>query len=154
MSRANVVRIAERYLGSGPACCRSAAPGYDLGKVSWCQIFWIHCLREAGLTDIVWGDLVPPKGKWVDGWMPRTDDPQPGDLAYINEPNQHGAIVERVDGDTVHTIDGNSLGRIVRRHSRDRDAFSAFYSIGSLLQSKNTDEGHRPLPFGGLQGEP
>lgn len=61
-----------------------------------------------------------------------TADPKPGDMAYIDQPNQHGAVVRRTVGDTVWTIDGNS-DNVVRERMRSRRRFTAFYSIDCLL---------------------
>lgn len=133
--RQSVVEIATSLVGSDYHCCESAAPGYDLSVVSWCQIFWLHCLREAGLTTKTWSDLA--SSGWVGGWLPTTRDPKPGDLAYINQPKQHGAVVQRVEGYRIYriyTVDGNSTGRVVRLRDRDRHEFDAFYSISSLLE--------------------
>jgi hypothetical protein len=132
--RDRVVEIAVSLVGRGSDCCASAAPGYNLTIVSWCQIFWLHCLRAAGVTDLVWSDLV--RRGWVHGWLLQTDDPQPGDLGYIDQPWQHGAVVRRVVGDTVWTVDGNMWGeggKRVREKMRKRSEFTTFYSIAQLL---------------------
>lgn len=132
--RGRVVDAAWKCVGKGPECCRDAAPGYDLDVVSWCQIFWLKCLRDAGLTDKVWSDLAPPKGKWVGGWLEKTDDPQSGDLGYIEEPNDHGTVIDDVEGDDVYTIEGNSTGRIVRAKKRKKSEFTCFFSIRKLAE--------------------
>lgn len=139
--RSAIVQIATRAIGRGPDVCASAAPGYDLASVSWCQIFWLYCLREAGLTDLLWAD-VKRKG-WVDGWLPRTVAPLPGDLGYIAEPNQHGAIIAGPQNEAgrIPTVDGNSTGRVVARKARFRREYSCFYSIDPLIKAMNRDEG-------------
>lgn len=134
--RSTVVKIATSLVGRGPDCCATAAPGYDLSRVSWCQILWLHCLREAGLTADTWADVA--NSGWTAGWLGKrgggtTQDPQPGDLGYIAEPNQHGAVVQRVEGDRVYTVDGNSTGCVVRLRERVRHEFTCFYSIECLL---------------------
>ena len=129
-----VVATAVSLVGRGPDCCATAAPGYDLESVSWCQIFWLHCLRSAGLTHLVWRDLV--RIGWVHGWLQQTDEPQPGDMGYIDQPYQHGAVVRRAVADTVWTIDGNLSGpggSLVRERMRHRSEFTTFYSISKLL---------------------
>ena len=129
MTRERVVEIARSAIGRGPDVCASAAPGYDLAVKSWCQIFWLWCLRSAGLTDRLW----PSGPEWPRAWLPRTDDPQPGDMAYKDQPFQHGAVfVERV-GDRVYTIDGNSPGRVVAARVREVSEWDRFYSIAPLL---------------------
>lgn len=62
----------------------------------------------------------------------RTEHPQPGDVAYIDKPFQHHCLVESVDGNTITTIDGNSMGTVQRR-VRPREKFTAFFSIGELV---------------------
>jgi hypothetical protein len=99
----------------------------DQGPVAWCGIFALWVLHKAGIArDVGW--------EYGTGFLYRaakTTDPKPGDLAYIESPLQHHAIVERVDGDTIYTVDGNS-GGTVRRLARPRSAFSAFYDALSL----------------------
>lgn len=132
MVRAAVLAEATRCLNLGPSCCEDAAPGYDLEAVAWCQIFWLKCLRAALLTTKVWGDLAR-KG-WVEAWLPRTREPQMGDLGYIHKPFQHGAVFESVSaGGIVTSIDGNSSGRVVLRRSRPFATFTTFYSIQPLV---------------------
>lgn len=130
--RAMVASEALNCLHLGPSCCAEAAPGYDLETVSWCQIFWLHCLRKAGLTTKVWGDLA--RNGWVEKWLPRTRAPRMGDLSYIHKPKQHGAIyLETNDRGIVSSVDGNSSGRVVLRRERPYAAYSAFYSIQPLV---------------------
>lgn len=70
---------------------------------AWCGAFALDCLHGAGVAlDVMW-----IFGKGFLGRLPITKDPQPGDIAYYDKPYQHHAIVESVDGGTLHTIDGN-----------------------------------------------
>ena len=59
--------------------------------------------------------------------------PQPGDIGYIDD-NQHYCVIARVDGDTVYSIDGNTIGDDtgggeVNDRSRSRSAFAGFFTI-------------------------
>ncbi len=64
--------------------------------------------------------------------LPITSNPQPGDIAYFTN-NQHEAIVEKVNGNTVKLINGNGQGGKVSLSSVDRSKVAAFYSIEALL---------------------
>jgi hypothetical protein len=82
---------------------------------------------------------------WVPGIgfalrLPRTSCPKPGDLGYIDQPFQHYAIVEFVDGNTITTIDGNSMGTVQRR-VRQRAQFTAFFSIAGHVRPDVQPEG-------------
>ena len=135
--RARVISAASSQVGSGnePRYAADAlglteaqAVAQGTGKLSWCGLFATWAYRQAGAT-LRWV-IGPPYGiAWA---MTRTSDPQPGDLAYIDQPYQHHAIVESIDGDTINTIDGNSTGGLVARNSRPRNAFTAFYSVQGL----------------------
>lgn len=144
LRRLEVVRVAESAEGRGPEVCQSAAPGLVLapahGGAAWCQIFWLWCLRECGLTDLTWSGVA--RRGWVAGWLPTTRDPQPGDMAYDDQPFQHGAVVVSVtdDGRSVTTIDGNSTGGVVVRRVRPRAEWTAFYSLAPLLGAERPAE--------------
>jgi hypothetical protein len=72
--------------------------------------------------------------------LPQTRNPKPGDLGYIDQPFQHYAIVEFVDGNTITTIDGNSMGSVQRR-VRQRSQFTAFFSIAGHVRADVPPEG-------------
>lgn len=94
---------------------------------AWCGVFALWSLHRAGLLKGV---------EWVygKGFLFRfatTRDPKPGDIAYFLR-NQHHAIVERLDGANVVTIDGNHLGEVARV-SRPLSTVAAFYSVESVV---------------------
>jgi len=98
---------------------------------AWCGGFTLWVLHQAGLArDINW-----EIGKGYCYRLPTTDSPQPGDIAYFDQPYQHHAIVEAVVGNQVYTIDGNQPGNTVARRLRPRDAVTAFYSIAPLISA-------------------
>lgn len=136
--RDTVVRLARSLVGSDHSCCQDIAPGYDLSRLSWCAVFALRVLGLAGLTELNWPKLV--RRKWFGGWLPTTRHPQPGDVGVIIDtngdgvPEYHHAIVERIEGDRIHTIDGNSIGRVVRLRERALREFNVFYSIVPLLE--------------------
>jgi hypothetical protein len=136
--RAKVVRAAESQLGY-PNQTKYAAAALGLteaqavaqgtSRLSWCGLFATWAYQQAGATGLRW-ILGPPYG--IASQMARTNDPKPGDLAYIDQPFQHHAIVESVDGNAITTIDGNSTGGLVVRNTRPRSAFTAFYDADSI----------------------
>lgn len=121
----------------------------------WCGGFVLWCLRQAGLG---------PDTRWIDGLgflgparLPRTNTPEPGDVAFFPQPFQHHALVVSLvqvedlvvktpgKPDVRHarwrltTIDGNQPD--VRERVRDivpslRQNDVAFYSIEPLLRAE------------------
>lgn len=106
-------------------------PGVSSFKGAWCGGFSLWVLHNAGLAqDVPW-----EIGKGFCYRLPITKDPQPGDIAYIDQPYQHHAIVESVNNGMVNTIDGNQPGNTVARRIRPVTAITAFYSIDPFIQS-------------------
>jgi hypothetical protein len=133
--RSRIVAIAASQLGEnnrteyaadalGLTSNQAIAQGTD--KLSWCGLFATWVLQQAG-ADVNW-----VLGKGVCYQLPRTSNPQPGDLAYIDQPYQHHAIVTGMQGAEIQTIDGNSTGGVVAINERPRSAFTAFYDVSSL----------------------
>lgn len=94
--------------------------------IEWCGIFALWALRKAGLTNWLW-----ELGKGFLMSLPQTVDPKPGDLGYSDK--QHHSIIESIEGDMVHSIDGNSWNGQVQRNSRPRSFYRAFFSIAPLV---------------------
>ncbi len=113
--RARVVAIALGELGPGGLAKEQDPDKYwrDVcpalvrhpGKISWCGGFALWCLRQAGLTSRMW---TPGQG-FAYGYLRTVSLPEPGDIAYFGKPNHHYAIVRRVSGGRVYTVDGNTL---------------------------------------------
>jgi hypothetical protein len=132
--RQRVLAAARAELGhvGGDRYFAAVAPGLVGSKADWCGVFALAMLHEAGLAlDREW---VIEKGFILVGPHPlhTTTDPKPGDLIYIDQPFQHEGIVERVEGDTIHTLDGNTRNTVAA-HERPRSSITAFYSIEPLL---------------------
>lgn len=77
-------------------------PGGQRG-LAWCGAFALWALRP--VTTRMWrlglGFLsVPPA-------LPQIENPEPADVAYFDRPFQHHALVEKIEGEILHTIDGN-----------------------------------------------
>ncbi len=120
-------------------------------KTAWCGIFALSCYMLEGL----WPDPAPRwepgvkhpehKGRTYygfaalavdDGRMKITHEPEPGDLVIFGAPLWHHAIVERVEGGKVHSIDGNVLPfpkEGCAAKVRDLTPAVTFYSIHPLI---------------------
>ncbi|HEY0065944.1 MAG TPA: DUF4157 domain-containing protein, partial [Flavisolibacter sp.] len=110
---------------------------------SWCGIFSVWAHKKAG-KDV--GNWEMGKGVSASGVLTPTTNPQPGDIGYIDQPYQHHCIIERIEGDTIHSIDGNSgLFSEVIRNARPRSVyknafFTAFGGGGGSVQRKEETE--------------
>src|SRR5688572_27679373 len=93
-ARARVVAIALDELGGGTSkeqdpqkYIRDAAPPY-IGLApnakAWCGIFWLWCLRQAGLTTRTWKD----GSGFALGYLPIVGLPEPGDGMYFGVHHQ------------------------------------------------------------------
>ncbi len=100
----------------------------------WCGAFALRCLHEAHVALSVKWEFGPPHYGFLYR-LPTTHAPEPGDIAYLDKPWQHHAIVTGVDGDTVHTIDGNQgPSAPIKTHSVPLEHWTAFYSIAPFLK--------------------
>lgn len=96
----------------------------------WCGGFTLWALHQAGLAKTINWKI----GKGYCYQLPITRNPQPGDMAYFDQPYQHHAVVVDVSGDTLTTVDGNQPGQTVRERTRSIAATKpVFYSIAPLL---------------------
>lgn len=107
----------------------------DLGNPpQWCGAFALWCLHQAGVgTELRW-EFGPPHYGFL--WnLKQTKTPQAGDIAYLDKPFEHHAIVVTVEGDTVHTIDGNQgAAAPITTHEAPLTHWTAFFSIATLLE--------------------
>ncbi len=103
---------------------------------AWCGALALFCLHGAGLgLELRW-DFSPPNYGFL--WnlreLERGELPKPGDIAYLDKPYQHHAIVVEVEGENVHTIDGNQgAAEPIKTHEAPLHHWTAFYSIEQLL---------------------
>jgi hypothetical protein len=104
---------------------------------SWCGIFSVWAHKKAG-KDI--GTWQIGKGVSAFGTIQQTTSPQAGDIGYIDQPYQHHCIIVKVDGNNVHSIDGNSGNYSeVKENIRPLSAYSGFFTAfgaGSSVQRK------------------
>ena len=110
------------------------------GALAWCGVFVLWVLRMVGLTTRKW---VSGRGFiYIDAqghstakpWLPIVAMPAIGDIAYFDQPYQHYALVEEVEGARVHLIAGNTPN--VSRSVVPLAKATAYYSIAPLLPSQ------------------
>lgn len=80
---------------------------------SWCMAFMYWCFKEASTQLNVPNTAIKTGGvllAWNKGKQYRVTDPQIGDVFIMDFGNGlgHTGIIEGIDGDTLHTIEGNS----------------------------------------------
>jgi hypothetical protein len=131
--RAKVVKAAASQVGLSDKsvycklACRS--PDHYNWPKDWCAVFALWTFIVAGLNVVWrWGD----PNCWFSYRLSTTTNPKPGDVAYFTL-NQHHAIVESVNGNEVHLINGNGVGGKVTRSTSTKGAVTVFYSIEGLL---------------------
>lgn len=132
-ARQRVVQIAKSQIGQGAEdtwkkYLQGTVDSIPKTRIYWCGIFAVWVLQQAGLTSTKW-----EWGNGISSILKRTNSPQPGDILYIDKPYQHHAIIERIEGDRVHSIDGNSINGLVAPNDRPLSSISAFYSISPLI---------------------
>lgn len=121
---------------------------------SWCGIFSVWAHKKAGKDIGVWQ---MGKGVSAFGTLTPTTDPQPGDIGYMDKMNQHHCIIVKIEGNTVHSIDGNSgLFSEVKENTRARadytGFFTAFGSGGSTVQKKGNEKAKESSASSDLEG--
>ncbi|WP_291413762.1 peptidoglycan-binding domain-containing protein [Actinophytocola sp.] len=97
------------------------------GLPSWCGIFTLWALKTGGASVGNWG-----MGTGIPG-IKRVKDPKPGDIGYM-EQNQHYCLIREVAGDTVYSIDGNTVGDNtgggeVNDRTRSRGDYAGFFTV-------------------------
>ena len=103
---------------------------------SWCGHFVMWAYKNNGVNV---GDWVVSKGPanlytTLQAQAAASYTPRPGDIAFAQDHNQHYAIVVRVEGQTIHTIDGNTggdgtSGGCIATNARAKSWFSSFFSL-------------------------
>lgn len=125
-----IVKVAEQQLGNHGGKKFWSWYGYS-SRTSWCGCFVSWCEDQCGY--IKSGTV--PKFSWVPDivdwakshyhWQSRNYKPSPGDIIvidwYADGTRDHVGLVERCDGRTVYTIEGN----------RSDDVRRGSYSVGS-----------------------
>ena len=118
-----IVQIAAKQIGNHGGKKFWSWYGYN-ERVSWCGCFVSWCANQCGY--IKSGTV--PKFSWVPDivdwakahhhWQNRNYKPAPGDIIiidwYANGTRDHVGLVERCDGRTVYTIEGNRSNAVGR----------------------------------------
>jgi len=132
--------------GPRPARPRPADDGPYMRDAmpSWCGIFVFWALNKGGVPMPKWelgGQMVTPESAYPPGYVPK-----PGDIAYRDN-YSHYAIVEKADGTTVTTVNGNTsgednLGAQVQTRDHPLSDWTAFFDPLKLKTgSLNSGEG-------------
>ncbi len=103
------------------------------GLPHWCGIFtgWVY--KKAGIPVPDWKPGIGILGSSI---FTPTDYPRKGDIGYIDQPYQHHNIIVGVNGDMIHTIDGNSgvSSEVIEKIS-PVSYFSGFYTASAADES-------------------
>ncbi|MDE5588235.1 MAG: CHAP domain-containing protein [Acetatifactor sp.] len=95
---------------------------YGMNGAAWCHMFVSWCANQAGVKTSV----VPKTASCSSGmgWFKNKGlfkykgkyTPKRGDIIYFCSAGaSHVGIVEKVSGDTVHTVEGNTSNKVARR---------------------------------------
>jgi len=95
------------------------------GPWSWCAIFAVAAVRKAGITDLHWGTGKMVGRKAIAGHK----GAKPGDIAFWTGGLNHHDIIEKIDGKTVYTIDGNQECSGIMRKKRQLSNMAGYYKI-------------------------
>ncbi|MDD5924068.1 MAG: CHAP domain-containing protein [Clostridia bacterium] len=123
----DIVNVAKSQLGNVGGQPYWSWYGFD-SRVEWCACFVSWCANECGYID----SGVAPKfagcGQGVqwfkerNQWQDNTFIPKPGDMIFfdweydgLTGTADHVGIVEKVESDTVYTIEGNSSDSCTKR---------------------------------------
>lgn len=131
----SIVRIARSEVGRDLPSVGHERQRYPLGlgnyipsDALWCSDFvsWVYRVAGTPLTGGYEGGWLVTNNNAMRGWYERsrrwvpassprfqTFEPQPGDYVRIETATWgHSALVERVEGTTLHIIEGNAQGRV------------------------------------------
>lgn len=95
---------------------------YGMNGAAWCHIFVSWCANQAGVET----SIIPKTASCSSGmqWFKNKGlfkykgkyTPKRGDIIYFcSAGSSHVGIVEKVSGNTVHTVEGNTSNKVARR---------------------------------------
>jgi hypothetical protein len=133
----DLLRIMEPELGyrEGPGLHSKFGEWYSLTVVQdpqyetapWCDMFIAWAAEQAGVKDFV-GQFAwtPSHARWFETQGAWSQTPEAGALIFFDWSGgkdikgiDHVGLVERVEGGTIHTIEGNVDGVWLKRKTRD-----------------------------------
>lgn len=141
----DLIDIAAKEVGFKEASGNRTKYGEYTGTngAAWCHSFVSWCAKQAGIdTNIV------PKTASTDvgmSWYKQKNrfkakgsyTPKRNDIVYFKTGRSHVGIVERVSGNTLYTIEGNSSDMVKRRNYSLNEATITGYGIVSLYISSS-----------------
>lgn len=128
----------------------------------WCDMFLAWAADKAGVTEQT-GQFAATvdHAKWFeknDAWG---HDAEPGAIVFYDwngsgdiDRIDHVGIVEKVDGRTLHTIEGNADGYKLMRKTRDMDVVVGFGYPSKVAGTKYTPKHAAPAPSVDKIGSP
>jgi len=134
---------------------RPTSPGpladYVEGKAPWCSDFvsWVYRVAGVPFTGGYQGGWLLPTNTAIQGWYESRGawvgrdseefasyEPRAGDYLRLSSSTWgHSAIVDRVEGDTLYTVEGNNRGVVRRnriRRFRESERIQGFGRIDAL----------------------
>lgn len=94
---------------------------FGMNGAAWCHMFVSWCANQAGIST----SIVPKTASTSAGmaWFKKKGlfkykgkyTPKRGDIVYFKTGRSHVGIVEKVMGNTLHTIEGNTSDKVARR---------------------------------------
>lgn len=126
---------------------------YGMNGAAWCHMFVSWCANQAGVST----GVVPKTASTTTGmdWFKNKGlfrykgkyTPKRGDIVYFKTGRSHVGIVEKVSGNTLHTVEGNTSNRVARKtYSLSNGTitgygvpkYTSLNSSGSTSSSSNT----------------
>lgn len=113
---------------------------------AWCHSFVSWCAKEAGVGT----DVVPKTASTDTGmdWFKKKNrfklkgnyTPRRNDLVYFKTGRSHVGIVEKVSGNTLHTIEGNSSDAVKRRtYPLTEKTITGYGIVSAYIKSSSGD---------------
>lgn len=118
---------------------------YGMDGAAWCHMFVSWCAYQVGIL----GNLVPKTASTTQGmqWFLSKGrfqykgkyTPKRNDIIYFKSSGaSHVGIVEKVTGNTVHTIEGNTSNRVARRtYSLNHERITGYGIVSKYLSSSD-----------------
>lgn len=119
----DIVDVAIGEIGYKEQGCNRTKYGawYGMNGAAWCHMFVSWCANQAGVST----SIVPKTASTSAGmdWYKKKGlfkykgkyTPKRGDIVYFKTGRSHVGIVEKVSGNTLHTVEGNTSDKVARR---------------------------------------